>query len=85
MKASQKVGEETPISDTMRARWSIQLSRRTAATMPSGMPVTRASRKLMVASSSVAGANCAMSCNTGRWDEIEMPRSPWSSPLRKMK
>ena len=56
MKASQKVGAETPISATNRATWSTQLSRFTAATTPSGSPTARDSRKAMVASSSVAGA-----------------------------
>ena len=56
MKASQKVGAETPISDTARATWSIQLSRRTAASTPSGRPTSRDSMKATVASSRVAGA-----------------------------
>ena len=66
MKASQKVGAETPISESSRATWSIQLSRRTAASTPSGTPTTTASTKATVESSIVAGAYCAMSASTGR-------------------
>ena len=56
MKASQKVGDETPINEIARATWSIHVSRRTAATTPSGMPMTIDRRKPAVASSIVAGA-----------------------------
>ena len=84
MKASQKVGAETPSSDTARARESTQVSRHTAAAMPSGMPTSRVSKKETVASSSVAGAYWTMSSSTGRRVAMETPRSPWTRPLRKM-
>ena len=38
----------------------------------------------MVASSTVAGAYCRMSSSTGRWVEIETPRSPLKIPRRKI-
>ena len=84
MNASQKVGAETPISDTARATWSIQESRFIAASTPSGRPNSSESRKATVESSIVAGAYCAMSSITGRCEEIEMPRSPCVRPRRKI-
>src|SRR6185437_13243973 len=73
MKASQKVGAETPTRETARARWSIHESRFTAASTPSGRPNSRESRNATVDSSIVAGAYCAMSSITGRCEEIEAP------------
>jgi hypothetical protein len=84
MKASQKVGADTPISETPRARWSIHESRHIAASTPSGRPKTRESRNAAVESSTVAGAYCAMSSITGRCEEIEMPRSKCVRPRRKI-
>ncbi|MFT3952896.1 MAG: hypothetical protein QM722_00110 [Piscinibacter sp.] len=85
MKASQKVGDDTPISETTRATWSIQVSRQTAAMMPSGMPTASVIRKATVASSTVAGAYWAMSSITGRCEAMEMPRSPCTTPFRKIR
>ena len=84
MNASQKVGADTPISETARARWSTQESRFIAATTPSGRPTTSDSRNATVESSTVAGAYCAMSSSTGRCEEMEMPRSPCARPRRKI-
>ncbi len=74
--ASQNVGAETPTSEMVRARWSIQLSRFIAASTPSGRPTSSASRNAIVDSSTVAGAYCAISSSTGRCEPIETPRSP---------
>ena len=82
MKASQKVGAETPITDTSRATWSIGVSRFTAAITPNGIETTSDSRKAIVASSMVAGAYCRMSSRTGLWVEMDSPRSPRVSPWR---
>jgi hypothetical protein len=82
MKASQKVGAETPTSETARATWSIHESRFIAASTPSGRPNSSEIRKARVESSTVAGAYCVMSSITGRCEEIEMPRSPCVSPRR---
>ena len=43
-KASQNVGAETPTSEMLRARWSIQVSRFIAASTPSGRPTSSESR-----------------------------------------
>jgi hypothetical protein len=48
------------------------------------MPMISVSRKEIVASSTVAGAYWAMSSSTGRRVAMEMPRSPWNNPFRKM-
>jgi hypothetical protein len=84
MKASQKVGAETPIRERPRASESTQPSRHTAAAMPSGMPMRSDSRKATVASSSVAGAYWMISSSTGRRVAMETPRSPCARPPRKM-
>ena len=82
--ASQNVGADTPTSEMLRARWSTQVSRFIAARTPSGRPTSSESRNAMVESSTVAGAYCAISSSTGRCDPIEMPRSPWNTPVRNI-
>jgi hypothetical protein len=76
MNASQNTGDDTPTSEMNRALWSTQLSRHTAATIPKGTPIAIDSTKAIVPSSTVAGADCAMSASTGRPVLIEIPRSP---------
>ena len=72
----KKVGSETPIVTMKRQRWSMKLSGRVAASMPSGtaMPIETSSAERV--SSSEAGSRVMISWLTLWPVEIAWPRLP---------
>ena len=76
MMPSQKLGNETPKSDTAEPMVSQTLPRRTAASTPSGMATARATASAPAVSCSVGPSRSTMSVATGSFVLNDRPRSP---------
>ena len=82
---SQKLGIAMPSTATVPAARSIMLPRFSAATTPSGMPTHIASSKAHGMRTSVFGSRSRNASTAGWRMRIDMPRSPCSAFLMKIK
>jgi hypothetical protein len=74
---SQKTGMLAPKSDTTALTRSRNELRRVADAMPRRIPPTVERRSALAVKSSVARNRPSTSPRTGRFVQIERPRSPW--------
>ena len=79
------MGMEKPVSDAAITEWSKAEPRRTAAKMPAGRPIKRATVSAQTESSMVAGKSVRNSSKTGCLVTIDLPRLPLRISPRKPK
>jgi hypothetical protein len=82
MRAAQKTGIETPITDTTLTRTSGSRPWKRAETSPSGSPTISARNRPAVTNSIDAGSAVLRSDSTGRFVRYEVPQSPVAIPFK---
>ena len=82
--ASQKTGNDTPVSATTTTNVSVKLPRLSAAKTPAGIPTRSANSIATRVSSRVAGKRRASVVATGTRVNTERPKSPRRAlPIKK--